>query len=416
MKAWRQGIISDPSYRQASRDIGVGIENLVHDRMTHMAGEESQQFSNAFFNATMLTPWTNFQREISALVGFNAFKAEADKARMLIEKGDTTSTSFKNSMRFLERYGLGEYADPSGSKSLSDIRNHLDDDKIRYAVMRFVNESIFTPDPNDVPTWAQTPWGSMVFQLKSFPLMMGRMAKYTLDEAGITGDLKLGSNMKPLMMLATIAPIFGGIANATKDVILQRGGEDEVTGEKRVFRQRLASKQIWGKLAKEIFGADVDNWADDPDSLNALMGAYWEGVLAMGGLGLIAEMLHNSAAQIDNGSYGRERIFSTIGGPAVGTAQDILKVAEGGYSAIADDGGSNAKERTAVRSVLRRVPVLGGMKGTTESLTDAIAGERSSGSSGGSGMTLQEKMEKYSSGELSIEGSIAKAMAKYGKQ
>ena len=78
------------------------------------------------------------------------------------------------------------------------------------------------------------------------------MAKYTLDEAGITGDLKLGSNMKPLMMLATIAPIFGGIANATKDVILQRGGEDEDTGEKRVFRQRLASKQIWGKLAKEI--------------------------------------------------------------------------------------------------------------------------------------------------------------------
>ena len=60
--------------------------------------------------------------------------------------------------------------------------------------------------------------------------------------------------------------------------------------------------------------------------------------------------------------------------------------------------------------------VLGGMKGTTESLTDSIAGERSSGSSGGSGMTLQEKMEKYSSGELSIEGSIAKAMAKYGNQ
>ena len=56
------------------------------------------------------------------------------------------------------------------------------------------------------------------------------------------------------------------------------------------------------------------------------MGAYWEGVLAMGGLGLIAEMLHNSATQIDNGSYGRERIFSTIGGPTVGTAQDILKV------------------------------------------------------------------------------------------
>ena len=49
MKAWRQGIMTDPSYRQASRDIGVGIENLVHDRMTHMAGEESQQFSaNSF--------------------------------------------------------------------------------------------------------------------------------------------------------------------------------------------------------------------------------------------------------------------------------------------------------------------------------------------------------------------------------
>ena len=413
-KAWRQGMLSDPSYRQASKDIGVGIENLVHDRMTHMAGEESQQFSNAFFNATMLTPWTNFQREISALVGFNAFKAEADKASRLMRAGDTTSTSFKNSMRFLERYGLSEYA--GEGKTLGDIRAHVADDKIRYAVMRFVNESIFTPDPNDVPTWAQSPWGAMVFQLKSFPLMMGRMAKYTLDEAGITGKLPLGSNMKPLMALATVAPIFGALANATKDVVLQRGTPDEETGEDRIFRQRLASKQIWGKLAQEIFGADVDNWATDEDSLNALMGSYWEGVLAMGGLGLVAEMLHNSAAQIDNGSYGRERIFSTIGGPAIGAAQDGLKILEGGYSSIADDGGSNAKERTAIRSMIRRVPVLGGMKGSTESLVDGIAGERTSGSSGGSYKTLAERLEAQYKGETSIEGSIAKALAKYGKQ
>ena len=282
--------------------------------------------------------------------------------------------------------------------------------------MRFVNESIFTPDPNDVPTWAQSPWGAMVFQLKSFPLMMGRMAKYTLDEAGITGKLPLGSNMKPLMALATVAPIFGALANATKDVVLQRGTPDEETGEDRIFRQRLASKQIWGKLAQEIFGADVDNWATDEDSLNALMGSYWEGVLAMGGLGLIAEMLHNSAAQIDNGSYGRERIFSTIGGPAIGAAQDGLKILEGGYSSIADDGGSNAKERTAIRSMIRRVPVLGGMKGSTESLVDGIAGERTSGSSGGSYKTLAERLEAQYKGETSIEGSIAKALAKYGKQ
>tara|TARA_B100000287_G_scaffold399358_1_gene417540 strand:- start:6349 stop:18570 length:12222 start_codon:yes stop_codon:yes gene_type:complete len=412
-KAWRQGMLSDPSYRQASKDIGVGIENLVHDRMTHMAGEDSQQFSNAFFNATMLTPWTNFQREISALVGFNAFKSEIDKAHRLMKKGDTTSTAYKNSMRFLERYGMAEYVSEG---NLGDIRAHVADDKVRYAVMRFVNESIFTPDPNDVPTWAQTPWGAVMFQLKSFPLMMGRMAKYALDEAGVTGKLPLGSNMKPLMALATVAPIFGMTANATKDIILQRGGVDEETGEDRVFRQRLASKQIWGKLAKEIFGADVDNWATDDDSLNALMGAYWEGILAMGGLGLIAEMMHSSATQIDNGAYGRERLISTIFGPTAGAGLDFFKVVEGGYSAVADDGGTNAKERTATRILARRVPVLGGMKGVTEDIVDTVAGERSSGSSGGSYKTLQERLEAQYKGATSIEGSIAKALAKYGKQ
>ena len=57
---------------------------------------------------------------------------------------------------------------------MGEIGTLSKDDNFRYAIMRFVNETIFTPDPNDVPMWAQHPVGAMIFQLKSFPLMMMR--------------------------------------------------------------------------------------------------------------------------------------------------------------------------------------------------------------------------------------------------
>ena len=99
--AWSK-YMTDPSYRAAAKNIGVGIENLLHDRMVQMGGEGSQKFTNAFFNFTLLTPWTNMQREVAAMVGFEAFKTEINRAVRLRMGGKKDSGAYKNAVRFLE--------------------------------------------------------------------------------------------------------------------------------------------------------------------------------------------------------------------------------------------------------------------------------------------------------------------------
>ena len=49
MKGWTK-YMSDPDYRQATRNVGTAIENMLHERLVHMAGEGNQRFANSFFN------------------------------------------------------------------------------------------------------------------------------------------------------------------------------------------------------------------------------------------------------------------------------------------------------------------------------------------------------------------------------
>ena len=372
-KAYTQ--IRSPEYRQAAKDIGVGIENLIHDRMTHMAGDGSQQFQHSFFYGTGLQSWTNFMREVSALVGYNALKSEADTAQRLIAEGAENSRAFKNAYRFLERYGLEQYAKP-GAKRMGEIGTLSKDDNFRYAIMRFVNETIFTPDPNDVPMWAQHPVGAMVFQLKSFPLMMMRMTKDVLSEAK-------NGNPKPLMYLLTVGPAFGAGANATKDLVLSRGGEDN---RSRELRERRFHKTVIAEMMANISGVPADEFVDKDGWWDKFLGSYVEGLIALGGLGLVAELFFNTAAQADNGAWGTLRTISNIGGPTVGLGIDAVSNIGGAVEAIREpitgqDDGSNAAERSAIRAALRRVPVAGGIKTFSEGGTDLLAGEASNKSS-----------------------------------
>jgi hypothetical protein len=386
VKGWGQRWMGDPSYKQAARDIGVGIENLIHDNMTHMAGDGSQRFTHAFFNATLLTPWTNMQREVSALVGFNALKSEADAARRAISNGKAGGHRHKKALRFLERYGLEEYGEAGGPR-LDDIRTHTGDDKVRYAIMRFVNETIFTPDPNDVPMWAQTPWGSLIFQLKSFPVMMGRMSMDVLKEA------KHG-NIAPLAMLLTAGSAFGMGANAAKDLIRGRGGEQ---GGEHKLRERRLHKTFVNNLS-EAFGGDIENseWWNTENMAtlgftpNAFFGWWVEGLMAMGGLGLIAEMAFNAADQADNGAYGRERMMNMALGPTARLPGKGAKLLD-----LAMNPEDNTKQRIVARETLEMVPILGGLHSAKNKFVDDWAGEAETrGSSGNKGGWIAAAIEK----------------------
>ena len=367
-RAWANGLrkyAADPQYREDIQKVGVAIENLTHERLTGLVGADSTKATNAFFNFTLLTPWTNMNREMSGAVFHQAVISE-QRTALTAPKG---SRKYRTSMRFLNRYGLAQFG-KQGAKDLNDPRV-FENDAVREGMIRFANESIFTPNSNDVPLWAQTPWGSIAFQLKSFPLMMQRM---TLGEGGIVGeafgrvDGEWKGNPYPLLYALTIGAGFGMASMASKDVSQVRGGDDD---QSAALRNRNLLKSLG--YDKKIHGEEND-----------FAGWYLEGLIQMGGLGLLSNMLYDSTQQLDNGAYGQIRVLSTLLGPSVGLFGSAYNVAAGGADALGDAAGNestNSKERQGVRELMGRVPVLGGIKGLKESVVDSLAGESEVGQS-----------------------------------
>jgi hypothetical protein len=113
---------------------------------------------------------------------------------------------------------------------------------------------------------------------------------------------------------------------------------------------------------------------------NDFLGWYAEGMMMMGGFGLLGDVIHDTLAQVDNGAYGKTRIAQTLGGPSVGVFFGAIDVAAG---AADDSENSNAKERTAMREIATRIPVVGGIRNVREEIVDAVAGEANSGGNTG---------------------------------
>ena len=364
--AWAK-MATNPDYRDAIRSTGVAIENLVHQRLTHMHGADSSKLSNAFFNAVGLTPWTNMQRKLSGAVAIEAFKAEQQIITKYAAKGmplhsPNQPPKVKIAYRRLKQFGLEGYARPGSEEFISfDSAQALEDPKVREAMIRFADESIFSPNQVDIPLWAQTPWGSILFQLKSFPLMMMRLS------GSIIKNAKEGDR-QALYYLATLAPAFGALALNAKDVAQGRGGEDnrEYAPRERSYAKWMEDFGIDHQLQGQTLGYDND-W---------LAGQYIEGFLHAGGFGLIADMLYQSAAQADNGAFGAQRWTSLFLGPSASLITDAQTIAGGVTNGLLKGGeDGTGKERAAARTLLRRIPLVGGNGAVREGLTDWAAGE-----------------------------------------
>ncbi len=374
---WYKGMkqaATDPEYRKMIHDVGVAIENIVHERQIYMYGASNSKLTNAFFNATMLTPWTDMNRQAAGAVGYESFKTMQRKANNFFKKGvpiAEQSRDYKTAHRYLMSYGLGDFLPGGGrhKERLSNMKLLSDDDAVRRAVIQFADQSIFQPNANDIPMWWQTPIASMVTQLKSFPLMMTRMGKYTLDE--MFGDFETGRltanparmnrNAWPLLYMAAAGPAFGGLALSAKDFAQARGGD---TGEEFDLRNRNLLKSLG--YNEKIHGNEND-----------FAGWYVEGLMQMGGLGLFGDVLHSVATQSDNGAYGEQRITSALLGPSLGLLTGSVRAFAGAKDWALDTTESNAKERQAAREIVGRVPVLGGIRQLKEKAVDLWAGESS---------------------------------------
>ena len=361
MASFLKGVSSwfnvDDRYRQAVRNLGVSMENLVHDRLAQLDGQASSRFTNAFFQLNLLTPWTAMNRELAALTGFHMLQAEQRIAHAAYANGNIQTRAFRKADRILRHFGLEDFLEP-GAPMLDNIEKAMEQDKVRMALIRFANESVFSPNKNDIPLWAQSPLGAIAWQLKSYPMMMGRLAKHVLSEA------KQG-NVMPLTYLTTVAAGFGMGSLAIRDYIQSRGGEDE---KSRALRDRSMTK-----ILKE-FGIDQPTALMMNKDLDKFLGWYVESMVSVIGIGLLGDMLFNSAQKLDNGAYGTVRVLSGVFGPSVSTLVEGQQVLSGFAEALSDDPG-NGDRRQAVRNVSGRVPVIGSNRDFRESTTDLIAGE-----------------------------------------
>jgi hypothetical protein len=338
--------------------------------MTGLYGTTATKNTVAFFNATMLTPWTNFNRKLAGAIGLEWFYSEYDRAIANFNPEipvTAQNQQFKKAFRVLRAYGLDTFLD-QGVIDLRSITDYSEQPQLRSALIKFADETIIQPNPNKIPLWASGPIGAMVFQLKSYPLELGRLVHSNIKQAAtvdpVTGG---GRRIAPLVSLATVGPAAGAVALAAKD-LAQFRGEDE---KSELRERKLSNSSTLLEIAETLgFNERIHGDADE------FLGWYFEGYVHLGGLGLLSNTLYDVAEQADNGTYGFSRALSTVFGPTVGTLPSIWNVGTGAGDALFADENGNGKERQAVRELAARIPVLGGMRNFKEGVVDAVAGEQ----------------------------------------
>jgi len=399
VKAWKK-YSTDKDYREMMSRVGLNIENITHDRLAGMYGSAGGRTANNFFHISLLSPWTDTMRKIGGAVGFETLRTMNRIAAKTYRADGKMPVKYRTAARLLRQFGLEDYSKPDPKTGrfktigeMGEMMGSVDSMRFREAMIKFANESIFAPNPDDNPLWAQTPIGSMAYQLKAFPVMMGRLSANIIKEA-------YQGNVAPMIYFFTVATGLGGTTSlALKDIIQMRGGEDE---NRAALRERLLTN-----ISKEFGNKDgkikwVDNAEDDlaqfvkdhPEmasiaiaagynpgmhgSIDSFFGWYIESILQTGGLGMLGELLYNSAAQADNGQYGFQRMLSYVFGPSVDIGVTGWNTISAGQEFVSDAAGAdvtNAKRRTAIRSLLNRIPFLGGNRSFREQGTNILAGE-----------------------------------------
>lgn len=372
----------DQAERDAIRSLGVQFET---DRMNNFLNNNNgriQGMNNAFFKATGLTQWTAFSRQMSANVGFEAIKCFQRQARESMASGNQNSLTYRKAMYWLRTLGLNdpEFINGRALTSYADMIEACKADpslesmneKVARAVVKFVNQSAFAPNRADTPAWAQSGFGRLVFQFKSYPLMLGRLTKWALDSA----RLKNGANIKPLVLLATLGVGMGAGGQALRDVISGRNidyeDDDQSFADMHSVKQRLAS-EICRQLGWE-------SWADNLEGtqVDSIIGWYASGLMGLGALGVIGDFAFNLTESTQDGAYGELNVAKQLFGPSFGTVMDAYHVAKTGYNMTAEGLGikserpSNKDERRAFSVLESRIPVVGGFRSLGRELKDYL--------------------------------------------
>ena len=363
--------LTNKQYRDTIRQIGVSMDGITHERMAQLIGDADNVVQSTFFKMTGLTPWTNVNRAGSAAIGMEAMRHHM-AAMQKMGPAAVGSPAYNLHDRFLKAHGLTY--DPS-----QPIPDFGSDEAYQRAVIRFVDNTIFSPKPQDMPLYANTPWGGLAYQLKSFSIMYGRFAKEMLVDdtteafrAVAKGNFNTARKyMTRPTLLMTLGPAVAAGSLATKDVVMSRGGEDSQS--MGLSQERAISDMPFIKT----------DWLDE--EVDAIAGWYLTAFMQAGGLGLFGDLLHDAVQQSDNGAFGQQRMAEAVLGPTYGMIfGDVFNVGAAAMNAVTEAAtgeGSAGVQRQGVREVVSRVPVLGGNRAFREGLVD-LARQPSTKSSG----------------------------------
>lgn len=374
--------ITDPAHREAIANTGVAVEAILNENVTSLHGGLTGKASTAFFWANGLIPWTKIQRELSAAVGFEAIRAQQIIAKRERAMGNVDGWAYRAAVRKLRQLGAADLVNQPELTTLIAARNN---DMVLQAIHRFADESVFQPNRNDIPLWGQDPIRKVFMQLKSYPIMMGRFVRRAVTEAVaaekngqdlgflgsikglITGEGKYAGDPRGLLYLLSVGAGAGLLVSYLRDIVQGRNQEAGARSDWRSPRDYKLSKIAEG------FGVELDI---DSETLDRFLGSWLQGMVTLGSLGMVGDLMYQSAQQVDNGAYGRQRIASLIFGPSVGTMNDMLTVVEGAHQAVTgEEGDPNGKQRQAVRMMVKRVPFLGSQQQVVEDIVDNTAGE-----------------------------------------
>lgn len=352
--------LTNQQYRDTIRQIGVNMDGITHERMAQLVGDADNVVQSTFFKMTGLTPWTNINRAGSAAIGMEAMRHHMS-AMQKMGPAAVGSPAYNLHDRFLKAHGLTY--DPS-----QPIPDFGSDEAYQRAVIRFVDNTIFSPKPQDMPLYANTPWGGLAYQLKSFSIMYGRFAKEMLVDdtteafrAVAKGNFNTARKyMTRPTLLMTLGPAVAAGSLAAKDVVMSRGGEDS---------QSMALNQ---ERAISDFPFIKTDWLDE--DVDAIAGWYLTAFMQAGGLGLFGDLLHDAVQQSDNGAFGQQRMAEAVLGPTYGMifgdAFNVGAAAMNAATEAATGEGSAGVQRQGVREVVSRIPVLGGNRAFREGVVD----------------------------------------------
>jgi len=207
---------------EIAESLGIIDYNVVNEALGWeyggvYLGGTARKINEGFFKLTGLQAWTRMTRVMatsSALKFLARHKNNPNKhSARYFEELNVAPADIKlakdGSLQLLTR----------GERKKASYEEMQRDDRVRSAIVRFVDESILRPNPSQRPLWASDPHWMLAFHLKSFMYSFhDRILKRAWHEAK-------NGNTASVANLMMIVPVMVA-ADFLKDMVMNGGEED----------------------------------------------------------------------------------------------------------------------------------------------------------------------------------------------